>query len=502
VTFVIAVCANLCSLFGSHYLFKQNNAFSTIPDTLALYPIKKSSNIKNLVNKILQFNFVEFCRSNTPKNEATYLYIGVFSIISVFTSVYALPNKFKLENGLLINCLYNSVLFIAAYFMTYSIWSDSLKKKAFAAVSWLIGTTYLLVWAPCIFVLLSDFAHSQLANFCINIIIVALIFKWKPAISLMSAGIYLALVFFKNFIDPTYVMLDDINANFKITYILLLFGSTIIAFLRPMEENKDQEYIKITTSENEIRELSQEMLGLMIVKQEFVNNIQHEIRTPIHHIGMGANALYKNWHQYNDQEKQNFASLIYKGYTNILGCMNNILDLSNLSINKIDMNYAEVNIIDLVYKTIVNCKKFYIEGEEIEFIVKVETKNKMIECDYGKIEQALSNLLKNSINYSSKGVVEIIIADANLKTTNKLIPGIKVSVVDEGIGIPQEELHSIFGPFSQSSYTKKSSGGKGLGLALAQKIIQMHGGNIWAQNNCDKPGAILSFIVPKQKQVS
>ncbi len=500
VAFVIAVSANLCALFGSHYLLKQAEFLDAIDPLETPEIVRKSSSIKDLVSAILKFNFIEFCKSNTPKNEATYLYVGLFSILSVFTSVYALPESFKEGNGFLINCLNNSTFFIASYFLTYTIWPKFFKKHAFAAISWVFGAAYLLVCAPGVFVLLTDFAPSQLTSFCINIVIMALIFRWRVALVLMTVGIYLSIVFFKNFINSTYIMLDDGNASFKIAYIVLLFGSTIIAFLRPLQEGKEQAYKKITESENQLHELSQEMLGLMIVKQEFLNNIQHEIRTPIHHIGVGATALYKNWHQYSDAEKQSFASVIHEGYTRISDHMNNILDFSSLSINKIDLHYTEVNIVDLVQMTIDDCKKLYIEDEEIEFVVTSDAQTKIVECDSSKITQVLKHLLKNSIDYSLKGMVEIIISDTNINSKDNSASAIKVSVVDEGIGIPSEELHNIFGPFSQSSYTKKSSGGKGLGLALAEKIILMHGGNIWAQNNNQKPGAVLSFVIPKQKR--
>jgi Na+/proline symporter/signal transduction histidine kinase len=498
VAFVIAVSANLCALFASHYLLKQGKFFDTA-DFEDLTVATKSSSAKDFINAILQFRFVEFCRSNTPKNEATYLYVGLFSILSVFTAIYALPDNLKEKSGFLINYLNNSTLFVASYFLTYTVWPRSFKNKSFAAISWIFGATYLLICAPGIFVLLSDFGHNQLTSFCINVVIMSLIFRWRVALVLMTLGIYLSIVFFQNFISSAYVASEDSNASFKIAYIILLFGSAIIAFLRPLQDSKEQAYKKVMESENELHELSQEMLGLMIVKQEFLNNIQHEIRTPIHHIGVGATALHKNWHQYSDKEKQSFASVIHEGYTRISDHMNNILDFSSLSVNKINLHYAEVNIVDLVHSVIDDYKKLYIEEEKIEFTVTSDAKTKIIECDPSKITQVLKHLLKNSIDYSLKGMVEIIISDASINSKDGSCQAIKVSVIDEGIGIPPEELHNIFGPFSQSSYTKKSSGGKGLGLALAEKIVQMHGGNIWALNNSDKPGAVISFVVPKSK---
>ena len=72
---------------------------------------------------------------------------------------------------------------------------------------------------------------------------------------------------------------------------------------------------------------------------------------------------------------------------------------------------------------------------------------------------------------------------------------IEFSVDDEGIGIPKEELYHIFGIFIVSSRTKTSSGGRGIGLALCKKAINLHGGEIWVESNGTK-GAVFKFILP------
>ncbi len=76
--------------------------------------------------------------------------------------------------------------------------------------------------------------------------------------------------------------------------------------------------------------------------------------------------------------------------------------------------------------------------------------------------------------------------------------GIQLSISDQGVGIPNDELHAIFGKFTQSSYTKTGAGGTGLGLAICHEIIESHQGKIWAENN-PGDGATFSFVIPFQQ---
>ena len=76
--------------------------------------------------------------------------------------------------------------------------------------------------------------------------------------------------------------------------------------------------------------------------------------------------------------------------------------------------------------------------------------------------------------------------------------GLVFSVIDNGVGIPKEELYLIFDKFTQSSKTKTGAGGTGLGLAICEQIISRHGGRIWAENNPDG-GSIFRFFIPFEK---
>ena len=77
------------------------------------------------------------------------------------------------------------------------------------------------------------------------------------------------------------------------------------------------------------------------------------------------------------------------------------------------------------------------------------------------------------------------------------IPGLAVSIADEGIGVPPEELQDIFNKFTRSSLTASGKSGTGLGLSICREIVHLHKGAIWAENNEKTPGAVFTFILPE-----
>ena len=109
--------------------------------------------------------------------------------------------------------------------------------------------------------------------------------------------------------------------------------------------------------------------------------------------------------------------------------------------------------------------------------------------DIDRFKQVVSNLFSNAIRYSDpNSVIKVFFEE----TSDKFF----VTVQDEGVFIPTDELESIFDPFIQSSTTKTGAGGTGLGLPISKKIIEDHGGKIWAEDNPE--GATIKFFLPKQ----
>jgi len=123
-------------------------------------------------------------------------------------------------------------------------------------------------------------------------------------------------------------------------------------------------------------------------------------------------------------------------------------------------------------------------------------------CDSNKITQVIQNLIHNAIRYSpQKSKISIRIDTINPIDGPKKEPLLRFSIIDQGVGIPEEELNIIFDKFKQSSRTDTGAGGTGLGLSICKEIIQAHKGKIWAENNLNG-GANVSFTIPSAIRLS
>ena len=116
-----------------------------------------------------------------------------------------------------------------------------------------------------------------------------------------------------------------------------------------------------------------------------------------------------------------------------------------------------------------------------------------VRIDREKIMQVIRNLLSNALKFSPEnGVIEVEV--------ERTKDSVQVSVADDGVGIPPDELKAIFDKFVQSSKTKTGAGGTGLGLAICWEITELHGGRIWAENR-EGGGARFVMELPLPKEV-
>jgi len=225
------------------------------------------------------------------------------------------------------------------------------------------------------------------------------------------------------------------------------------------------------------------------IKSEFLNNISHEVRTPISGVVNVSELLVENWDKYSQDVRFDSVKLIARSGKRLLLLMNNILDLSKFESGKIAINMKQANLEKLVTDMVIECKELYLGGSKVQLETYIQPHlNSDLKMDPNRITQVLRNIMGNAIKFTSSGIITV--------TLQKQGNNLEVIVKDEGIGIPEDELEQIFSPFIQSSKTRNKAGGTGLGLAICKEIIEAHGGKIWALNNQTK-GISLHFLLPK-----
>ncbi|MFZ1108940.1 MAG: ATP-binding protein [Rhodomicrobium sp.] len=227
-------------------------------------------------------------------------------------------------------------------------------------------------------------------------------------------------------------------------------------------------------------------------KSEFLSNMSHELRTPMHAILGYSEISRSNLDEgRNDNVKKYLNNISIAGHR-LLILLNDLLDLSKMQAGKMDYKIKPDDLMEVIDHTLFELESLLRKKEiEVSTEINVETTHCMF--DSQRITQVLVNLMSNAIKFSKIGkTIRIQLSDMTGAST---VRGFCFRVVDEGPGIPEAELKTVFDKFTQSSKTKTGAGGTGLGLAICDEIVAAHGGQIWAENAAGG-GAAFSFWIP------
>ncbi len=221
-------------------------------------------------------------------------------------------------------------------------------------------------------------------------------------------------------------------------------------------------------------------------KDLFLANMSHEIRTPLNGI-VGFTQLLKSTNLTPDQAE--FISVIESSSDNLLAIVNDILDLSKINADKIELESIPFNAIEK-FEDAVESYGAKAAQKNIEFGVFVDpTLPKTLVGDPTKISQVIVNLISNAIKFTSQhGSVDVIIEMVNETSIDATV---YFAVKDTGIGITEDQKSKIFEAFSQADAgTSRKYGGTGLGLAISSKLVELMGGKLDIES---KPGEGSTF---------
>ncbi len=233
-----------------------------------------------------------------------------------------------------------------------------------------------------------------------------------------------------------------------------------------------------------------ELKMLQKAKDEFLANMSHEIRSPMNGI-IGMVDLLKDNHNM-DKEQKEFVTTIHNSSHQLLGILNDILDLSKFESREMKLQLSPFNVKDETQK-LINLFQLNASEKGIELEVKF-TKDipDYILSDKVKLIQVVTNLLNNAVKFTDEGKVTISIS--TVQTANSRLK-LKVEVIDTGIGISKADKQIVFSQFQQLDQSiSKSIKGTGLGLTISKNIIELLNGELGVDSEVGE-GSVFWFLI-------
>ncbi|MCJ7434302.1 MAG: GAF domain-containing sensor histidine kinase [Anaerolineales bacterium] len=228
----------------------------------------------------------------------------------------------------------------------------------------------------------------------------------------------------------------------------------------------------------------QEFVELDRLKSDFIAITSHELRTPLGLILGHATFLREIvGDQYNEQ-----LDTIIRNATRLKDIIENLSNVDNYESGAARIRQNKISIARVIEDVAASFSGMA-KQKQIDLKTNVGTGDLLVEADGSKIAIAISNLVKNAIAFTDQ--------DGNILVKLETEPGyVKVSVQDDGVGIPAKDLPHIFERFFQvESHLTRRHGGMGLGLSVAKSMIEIHGGHIWAES-IEGKGSNFIFTLP------
>jgi two-component system sensor histidine kinase GlrK len=230
------------------------------------------------------------------------------------------------------------------------------------------------------------------------------------------------------------------------------------------------------------------------MKSEFLANISHELRTPLTSIREGSQLLLDGIPGTLTKDQRETLTIISESSQRLNHLIGNLLDLSRMEADMVSYNFSPTDLNRLAVRSTEKVK-FLAERKNIHLTIDLfQNKVRFYDLDGPRMEQVLENLLSNAIKFSPEGTTVLI--RSRPESSGE---GLQFTVSDTGPGIPEADLPHIFERFYQG---KTQEGrvyvGSGIGLALAKRVVEAHGGKIWAESILGT-GTALHFTIPKRK---
>jgi len=221
------------------------------------------------------------------------------------------------------------------------------------------------------------------------------------------------------------------------------------------------------------REIINNLKKVEMIRTEFLGNVSHELRTPIFAI-QGFIETLMNGAIDDKSVNKIYLEKAFRHTENLNNLLNDLIDISMIESGKMRMSFRYFSV-DEFLKNVISENKIETEKKNLQIVSDFNLPGVMIYGDQNRLKQVMNNLIQNAIKYTDSGKIEI--------SANEIGNKVSISVLDTGIGIPEEDSDRIFERFYRVDKNRsREAGGTGLGLAIVKHILDAHGEKIMVES--------------------
>ncbi|WP_019528298.1 sensor histidine kinase [Dasania marina] len=268
---------------------------------------------------------------------------------------------------------------------------------------------------------------------------------------------------------------------FSISFLVFL-----ISWIGWLYQNTYQQFIQSIANKNS------ELIKKDEYKSHFISHMSHEFRTPLTAIlGFSKQLLKIKKDQTNDREIEALKA-IHRGGKNLLNMVNNTLDMAQIESGNLSCIKSSQNIAKLVNNAITDIN-ILAENKQLSISIGNHLQSDTwVNADAMKIKQAFNNILANAIKYTQQGGIDITLSLYSLGDNDY----VAIAIADTGVGIEADEIDDLFSRFVRlKKHAGSSIDGSGLGLSIANELVQLHDGHIEITSTVNK-GSCFSIYLP------
>lgn len=493
-TTFLGMLANLIAFTIAHFLSGKPNSGGNqdYKETLTRLKSERTQNINTFLLDVK--NSAKTYRQNFISGDSFHVLPAIFTLVIIFSTLHLIPHHIQNAYVDLFSLIYISTLVLVSVLIIYPILPARFMHHDFIVNFRMIAIPYIFVLVPTMLLVISKFDQFAFIIFILSVMTFIFLVRWQVALFMLPLSCALSY-FVNHFIcsNQPYGLNLGLNLDIdtdralysKIIYVLLLIASLLIGFLRPKQAAHDLSEEMNRHLSDILEERNQEITKLSNLTGDFLRNLQHETNTPLTGVYSISQALMECYDKLDDEQRKNAIFTIANSSERLISYASNLIDVSKLLYKNYHLNIRNVNLSNLLQECVRKCRKLYITKDKVEDReIRIDAPAKLIlACDEYYIRKSFENLLINAIQYCKKGLIEVSLS----QDENKILFKVK----DEGIGIPKEDLVTIFNPFMTSSKTKTPAGGRGLGLTLVKEVARMHHGKV--EVTSDDRGSIFTM---------